>query len=65
MQKIDFNKEWRFRLGSFAGARWGFTADDTWRTLDLPHDWSIEQKRAPNNVSGVAGGFLQSSLFLS
>ncbi|TWT43113.1 glycoside hydrolase family 2 TIM barrel-domain containing protein [Botrimarina hoheduenensis] len=40
-ESIDFNRDWRFRLGELDAAAPDF-ADDAWRVLDLPHDWSVE-----------------------
>ena len=57
MQKQDFNQDWRFHLGDFNGARWGMPDVSGWRKVDLPHDWSIELDRDPNNISGDSGGF--------
>jgi beta-galactosidase len=37
---LDAN--WRFFLGDPAGAETQGFDDRNWRTLDLPHDWSIE-----------------------
>ena len=42
VRDAEFNEDWLFLLedGNYAGTE----VDDTgWRTLDLPHDWSIEQ----------------------
>ncbi|WP_205510084.1 beta-galactosidase GalB [Longitalea arenae] len=39
---IDFNKNWKFWLGDTAIAKEPAYNDKNWRTLDLPHDWSIE-----------------------
>ena len=43
-----FNKDWKFFLGNDSAAiRYNF--DDTkWRTVNLPHDWSIEGKFSKN-----------------
>ncbi len=57
MQKQPFNHDWQFHLGDFEGARWRPLPDETWQTVDLPHDWSITLPRASHNESGVAGGF--------
>ncbi|HXY19029.1 MAG TPA: glycoside hydrolase family 2 TIM barrel-domain containing protein [Gemmatimonadales bacterium] len=41
-QRFSMDPGWRFNLGDAAGAeRPGFD-DHAWRSLDLPHDWSIE-----------------------
>lgn len=36
-----FNDEWRFFLGDPAGAEQPEFDDRNWRSLDIPHDWSI------------------------
>jgi beta-galactosidase len=38
----NFNKDWKFFLGEDSAARQMSFDDSKWRTLDLPHDWSIE-----------------------
>ena len=37
-----FNADWRFLRGDAPGAQEPDFDDSTWRSLDLPHDWSIE-----------------------
>lgn len=39
---------------------WQFSLDGNkeWRSLDLPHDWSIEGNFNPDNKMGDAGGYL-------
>lgn len=39
---INFNKEWKFFLGNDSIASGVKYNDTKWRTLNLPHDWSIE-----------------------
>jgi beta-galactosidase len=39
---IDFNKDWKFFLGDTTIAKEPGYNDSKWRTLTLPHDWSIE-----------------------
>src|SRR5687768_852361 len=39
---LNFNKEWKFSLGDDSLARFTTYNDTAWRTLNLPHDWSIE-----------------------
>ncbi|RYG40645.1 MAG: glycoside hydrolase family 2 protein, partial [Chitinophagaceae bacterium] len=41
-QIINFNKGWRFFLGDTTIAKEPAFSDAKWRSLDLPHDWSIE-----------------------
>jgi beta-galactosidase len=53
---LDAN--WRFFLGDPAGAETQGFDDRNWRTLDLPHDWSIEGPFDQMNATGGAGAFL-------
>src|SRR6266571_789402 len=58
MKKLGFDRGWRFRLGDLPGGIWHDSLDDSnWRSVDLPHDWSIELERDPANVSGSDGGY--------
>lgn len=41
-QTTLFNSDWKFLKGDAAGAYAPGFKDDGWRTLTLPHDWSIE-----------------------
>jgi len=38
----DFDSGWKFNRGDVSGAELTTFDDSQWRTLDLPHDWSIE-----------------------
>lgn len=50
---IDFDTGWRFRLGDLPDAAQPGHDDSGWRTLDLPHDWSIEDRPgAPSQADG-------------
>jgi beta-galactosidase len=55
---INFNRNWKFMLGNDSAAiNWQY--DDTkWRTLDLPHDWSVESDFAKENPATSQGGAL-------
>ncbi len=57
-QTVSFDHAWRFHLGDVAGAQELAFADSGWRTLDLPHDWSIEGEFSEQNPAGVGGGAL-------
>jgi beta-galactosidase len=58
VHKLDFDRGWRFRLGESPGDIWRGTLDDSgWRSVDLPHDWSIELDRDAAAPSGTAGGY--------
>lgn len=43
-RKILFDDNWKFNLGEAEGADKAVFNDSSWRTLDLPHDYSIEQE---------------------
>jgi len=57
MEKQCFDHNWRFCLDDSYRLRWPDAADPAWRTVNLPHDWSIEGERRPDNPSGPDGGF--------
>lgn len=54
--RLDF--DWKFRAGEVSGAEAADFNDTDWRTLDLPHDWSIEGEYAKDNPSGGRCGYL-------
>jgi len=39
---LPFSDGWRFHRGDASGAEAPGFDDSTWRMLDVPHDWSIE-----------------------
>ena len=41
-RRSNFDNQWKFFKGDTQGAQSPDFKDDSWRTLDLPHDWSIE-----------------------
>src|ERR1035441_6727677 len=41
-ETIPFDNGWRFHLGDEPAAKQPSFDDRSWRTLDVPHDWSIE-----------------------
>ena len=51
-----FDFGWRFIGGDVPGAQEPGFADASWRTLDLPHDWSIEGPFSMDEPSGGSGG---------
>jgi beta-galactosidase len=48
---------WKFLLGDPSSAEAPSFADAAWRTVDLPHDWSIESRPGKDNPTGAGGGF--------
>jgi beta-galactosidase len=59
---ISFDAGWRFFKGDVPGAEAAAFDDSKWRTLDTPHDWSIEGPFAAANPTGGAGGFLPAGI---
>ncbi len=39
---VSFTDDWRFHRGDSSGAEAAAFDDSSWRVLDVPHDWSIE-----------------------
>jgi beta-galactosidase len=54
----SFNAGWKFNRGDVSGAQAPAFTDASWRSLDLPHDWSIELAFNASSLSGSGGGFL-------
>jgi beta-galactosidase len=59
---LPFDADWRFVKRDAPGAERPEFDDSGWRTLDVPHDWSIEGPFDPGNTTGGAGGFLPSGV---
>ncbi|TWT85942.1 Beta-galactosidase [Posidoniimonas polymericola] len=49
----SFDSHWKFRLGDVEGGEAVDLDDAEWRTVDLPHDWSVEQPFDPDAASGT------------
>jgi len=39
---LCFDEEWKFHYGELADAAYFLIDDSQWKSLDLPHDWSVE-----------------------
>ena len=50
-----FDASWKFHRGDISNGESENLNDKSWRTLDLPHDWSIED--LPNQSDSVIGPF--------
>ncbi|GAB3577775.1 beta-galactosidase GalB [Hymenobacter daeguensis] len=59
---MDFNKGWKFYLGDEANAKDTDFKDVGWRSLTLPHDWSIEGKFDEKNPAKPEGGGLPTGI---
>ncbi|KAI9447032.1 glycoside hydrolase family 2 sugar binding protein [Russula earlei] len=61
--RMLFDDHWRFHRGAAQDAEHSGFNDSSWRVLNLPHDWSIEDlpgTHSPfdlNAISQVSGGF--------
>jgi beta-galactosidase len=58
---VSFDQGWRFLKADTSGAEKPEFDDSSWRTIDLPHDWSIEDLPGQNNDS-VIGPFSRKSI---
>ncbi|MBO4605036.1 MAG: DUF4982 domain-containing protein [Bacteroidales bacterium] len=54
----DFNFDWKFALGDAPEYAQPSFDDGSWRSLHLPHDWSIEGNFSKDNPSTPGGGAL-------
>ena len=55
-----FDDNWKFFRGDAGDAEKPSFSDKSWRTVDLPHDWSIED--LPNQSDNVIGPFSKMSI---
>ncbi len=58
----SFNAGWKFNRGDVTGAQSVTFNDSAWRSLALPHDWSIELAFNANSPAGSGGGFLDGGI---
>src|SRR5216683_3285789 len=71
-RSVDFGQDWKFALvnadgitdptGAYANAQAPGFDDSGWRTLDVPHDWSIELTPVQTATTSSGTGFLQGGL---
>jgi beta-galactosidase len=59
---MPFDSDWRFIVDDPIGADQVGFVDSEWRTLRVPHDWSIEGPFDETAKTGPAGGFLPSGV---
>ena len=55
---ISFNDNWKFSLSNPTNAQSVSFNDASWRSLTIPHDWSIELAFRQSSPSAKSGGFL-------
>ncbi len=54
----NFGRSWKFYLGDAPGAKNEDFSDAGWRTVNLPHDWSIEGTFDEHSPATTGGGAL-------
>jgi beta-galactosidase len=60
--RISFNQGWKFVRKDVPEAKSEAFNDRAWRTLNLPHDWSIEGQFDPKNPAKPEGGGLPTGI---
>ena len=58
----NFDDNWKFILDSVNSYNGTDVNDASWRTLNLPHDWSIEMPFDSTSPTGTSGGALRGGL---
>jgi len=61
-QTINFDANWQFTKGEITGAEKPEFNDKSWRTLNVPHDWSIEGPYDRENPTARGGGYLPAGI---
>ena len=58
----NFDSNWKFSLGDQKNAQAPGFGDRSWRTLTLPHDWSVEGEIAQDNPGGGSVGYFPTGI---
>ena len=61
-RKVAFNTGWNFHLNDSVKDKDTINSSTIWRTLNLPHDWSIEGEFDEKSPAGYGGGSLNGGL---
>jgi beta-galactosidase len=62
VDRKSFNQNWKFLLGDEPKAKEMNFNDSNWRSLNLPHDWSIEGSFDEKNPAKTDGGALPTGI---
>jgi beta-galactosidase len=60
--ELSADANWKFFLGDPSGAESSTFDDHAWRTVTVPHDWSIEGTPAEKNPTGSGGGYFPAGI---
>ncbi len=60
--RVSMDFDWKFIQEDIKGAEVTDFDDSKWRSLNVPHDWSIEGNYDKSNPAGKAGGFLPTGI---
>ncbi len=60
--RATFDFGWKFRSGDFPDAQKPEFSDSGWKSVDLPHDWSIEGPFNESEPAGSPGGYLPTGI---
>lgn len=52
-ESVTLNDQWKFTLDDLIGAEAINFDDEEWQSIDLPHDWSVEQHLSPTKASAM------------
>jgi beta-galactosidase len=61
-RRSNFDSQWKFVKGDPQGAQTPEFNDASWRTLDLPHDWSIEGPFSEDAPAAGTGAYLPTDI---
>jgi len=61
-RRSNFDAQWKFVKADPAGAQSPEFNDGSWRTLDLPHDWSIEGPFSEDAPAAGTGAYLPTGI---
>ena len=61
-RKVCIDSDWKFHYGDGGAAVQNPGVTDSWRTLTLPHDWSVETEAAAQAGGQVIGPFSTNSI---
>jgi beta-galactosidase len=61
-ERLPLDDNWKFQIGDPQDGASPSLDDSPWRSVNLPHDWSIESKTDPKASTGGGGGFFPSGV---